>query len=59
VDNPKRLAAHLEKLRRTLLALETYMAQVRDLIAVTQGLIGEPADPSPAPTPRRQPARRK
>lgn len=54
-DRATQLAEQLEKLRRTLLALETYMSQVRDLIAVTQKLLdgqGEPAKP------RRRPVRR-
>jgi hypothetical protein len=53
MDSDKRLAEHLEKLRVTLLALETYMAQVRDLIAVGQALLAERAGGPPAPKPRK------
>jgi len=57
MDNSKRLVEHLEKLRRTLLALESYMAQIRDLIAISQALIdetrGEPGTPKPGRRARR------
>ena len=56
-DRTKQLAEHLEKVRVTLLALETYMAQVRDLIAAAQQLIGD--DQGAAPRPRKLPARTK
>ena len=48
----KKLAQHLDRLRLTLLALETYMAQVRDLIAVAQDLIdGGESGPKPPKRP--------
>lgn len=51
-DRHKRLAAQLEKLRLTLLALETYMAQVRDVAAATRALIDEGEAELPARKPR-------
>jgi hypothetical protein len=51
-----RLAETLEKLRVAMLALETYMAQVRDLMAVAQSLLDRAAPPAPS---RRKPAARR
>jgi hypothetical protein len=58
-DRDRELAKQLERLRRTLLALEAYMSQVRDLMGHTQALI-DGRDPGPqAPRPRRRAARPK
>jgi hypothetical protein len=40
-DHARRLAEQLEKLRHILLSLEVYMAQVRDVIALTESMIAE------------------
>lgn len=58
-DRDGRLGEHLERLRRALLALETYMAQVRDLIAVTQAPVDERKRTDPSPKRPRRPARPK
>jgi hypothetical protein len=50
----KHLADQLERLRHTLLALETYMAQVRDVVAHTRALMEQAQAERPASRRRRR-----
>jgi len=50
----KQLADQLERLRHTLLALETYTAQVRDVIALTRALLEQAEAKRPAPRRRKR-----
>ena len=54
----KRLAEQLDRLRHALLALETYVAQVQDVIALTRSLMEQAQAARPAPRRRtRAPAK--
>jgi hypothetical protein len=48
-DLPKRLAEQLDLLQRTLLAMETYLAQVRSIVADTRKLLDEVKYGPPGP----------
>jgi hypothetical protein len=48
-DLPTRLAEQLDLLQRTLLAMETYLTQVRAIVADTRKLIDETKYGPPGP----------
>jgi hypothetical protein len=50
----KQLADQLERLRHALLGLETYMAQVRDVVALTRALLEQAEAERPAPKRRKR-----